>query len=390
MELERFKNKIYEWYVVAFEKVSAQSNLANSKALKKFVSNIDRLLVKFENDYLTMADTKIALAQAKKLFNIYISVKRTGVCKVDKKYEEKLDKLLFKVCEFEAKRLELFLLRIPFGYKLNLEPVINNPQYMKMIFANPVDIILEKYFKDEKLFEVYGPYEEVVCITETGKNFHREDCPYCNNSDMLYEIKQSVAINYGLEPCTCILKRRNHIDDMEKNDPNCMTVYVDESNRLNPWSYEGKNGICTQGSYSYYICKGNQSNESRLEDIYIVDKGTGSTDGSKGTTYITNEAIAFVLFKLKYKFSFDRNVKIYTDNQSVAESWRKDGYCEELSKLFQSVEILYVPRNHNKLADAIGREVSVLDVPTDVYNEILYKCMKYDEISKLATGLVAS
>lgn len=384
MDFEKYREQINVWYDMVFNKTIFSSSFGSDESWNKVKSSVDRVIIKAENETMTMVGIKFVLKDAKQIFIIYSAVKRLGKVEIEKNYEDKIARLLKAVVNLEIRCLELFLLRLPFGDRLDLSQLFTNQKYVNAILEMPVDNILEMYFEDKKVVELPYIQEPKVYITETGKSYHIADCPYCKNADDLYEIKQGIAINYGLKPCRCIERKYELIYEREKNDNEYMTAYIDESNRNNPWIDEQQ----VQGSYSYYICKGNQSSEVALEDVYIMDKGLGVSDGNKGITYVTCEAIANVLFKLKYRFDFNKKVKIYIDNLPVAQSWKKDSFNKKMADEFESVEVIYIPRKKNKLADALGRQVSIIDVPTPVYRTIVKKCEMFDEIMKAAFGRV--
>ena len=88
------------------------------------------------------------------------------------------------------------------------------------------------------------------------------------------------------------------------------------------------------------------------------------------------EAIMAVLFWLAAA-GYKGNVLIYTDNMGAKDSWHKSAASKNLSELFASVMVCYIPREANRKADKLGRERAVMDLPAETMTQILGRCKEY-------------
>lgn len=93
------------------------------------------------------------------------------------------------------------------------------------------------------------------------------------------------------------------------------------------------------------------------------------------------EAITAVLMKVAFGLDFHDDVVIYTDNTSAMNRWNKSRANSYLSKLFNSVTVIAIPREKNTVADQIGRERAFADMSKPVMGRLLKQCEEYDKLA---------
>jgi len=84
-------------------------------------------------------------------------------------------------------------------------------------------------------------------------------------------------------------------------------------------------------------------------------------------------AVLFQLVAMGYR----DNVLIYTDNIEAKNNWHKSETSLNLSKLFTSVMVCYIPREANQKADRLGRDRAVMELPAETMTRILGRCRGY-------------
>ena len=313
----------------------------------------------------TLKKAKLILYEFCKCKNSYSEC----ICEND---EKRMYILLKIIAEFDAERLLNYRKRLFAGEKLDIAKILDRPRYSFQIIQRPIDKLLDQYFKGMK--ETGYENERKVYITEKGKKYHLANCPYCRHNVHRQKVRHIIAESYGLEPCQCVIKER----ERQEQENRFMTVFIDESVRENPCRILDPTLREYQSVYSYIICKGRLESEAEIEECNTVTTEAGLCDANMNNNQVAVEAISLVLIRLAFSLGFERNVIIYTDNYSAAESWDSDKKNKFLEGLFTSVNVICIPRRENKVADRIGREKGFFSVSREMMDEMIFKCQMFD------------
>ena len=371
---------IYQGYLDYFENYVQKNKYTPQTARQKWQAHANLLrkaLVCCESVYLTELEKRKIIRDGK---TIYLEF-----CRCIKSFEQSVGEgdhgrmytLLSYISEYELEILERYRYQLFAGERLNLEKILSDTSFRTQIAQRPIDKLLDQYFDDIYNVTCYKG-EEKVYITATGKKYHEAGCPYCKTGIQRKKVTYRLADNYGLEPCQCILDQRAR----QEQEDRFMTVFIDESIRKSPWDSIDGASKHSQGSFSYIICQGRLTNEQEITAERTVTTSSGLLDEKVGSTNAAIETINNVLMKLAFIYGFNRDVIIYTDNQSASFTWEQNEQNKYLETLFTSVKVIFIPREENTVADSIGREVSFFDIPTSVMEKIIYKCKVYDEFAE--------
>lgn len=80
------------------------------------------------------------------------------------------------------------------------------------------------------------------------------------------------------------------------------------------------------------------------------------------------------MLMLAYDYNFSGNLQVYTDNMWAKDNWFNNSRNLKLAKLFENVNVSYIPRERNTKADQLGRTKVYLCLETSVYDSIVRKC----------------
>lgn len=249
---------------------------------------------------------------------------------------EYLHSLIHYVCKYEVEIIKVLKLRET-GGDFDIRKILNNESSLKYLGCLPAWKLIQIHIEAHK-------FDEIV-----GKCFEPRYEPQSVNS----EAEETSLV---------------------------VTAFVDESIHPVAWDEYGNKGKA--GSYSYIVCWGDLSDETEITDKNILTKGVDYAREIIHIDRITETAIGKILLTLAYDFEYSGQVHIYTDNLCAANQWVSVAKNSRLSKLFKSVEVRYIPREKNKIADRLGRTRMLLDMPINAYEEIIKNKIDTEALKK--------
>ena len=370
---ERIFYNCYKKYLeikkVKENKVDASLDRTEINVLASRVSVLNTSLS--EEGLYSILDKTKDLKGKRSIHRIRCHKKRNPKC-VSSGFEKQMDQLVKTLCRWEAEMISGLRVQETGGERIDINEVFSKKTNVNRLGTMMARDIISSEIREENSA---SRFVTTYFITNTGKKYHREDCPFCKGR-YLSEVTQAMVEYQKLEPCKCLTS----IAVKNSYDPSYMTAFIDESIHPVAWNENGKKG--KEGSYSYIICRRRLKSEDEICDELFVDDGVDFFGEDKQLQRVTEAAVGKVLLSLLYDHEFDGNVVIYTDNKSVSDTWEKGTYNSKLAKSFQSVVVRFIPREKNRKADKLGRTRMLLDMPIATYNEITKKCEKIKDLEK--------
>ncbi len=325
---------------------------------------------------LSLQDIRKYLIQAKGLYLQYEVVCGRNPGLISDSLHRNIERMLRGICAHEADMIGDLRSREVGGYRIDLRVFFEQKDNLTRLSAHVAKDILENVIgANDVLPSVY--------ITETGKRYHRKDCPYCRGR-ILTAVAQNVIGYRRLSACKCLTKPEN------PSECGYVTAFIDESLHGVAWDRNGNEGAA--GSFSYIISWGDLTDESQVKERMILSQGVECCKDDH-VERIAEAAITKVLVTIAFDYHFSGRVKIFTDNKSVAERWKKTGSKSELAQFFTSVDVRFIPRERNRRADKLGRSRVILDLPVATYNQMVQEKKQIEEleerIRQLETQLMA-
>ncbi len=284
--------------------------------------------------------------------------------------DKQIDEMLTGICKQEAEMISGLRMQETGGERIDIREVFSKKKNLSQLGSQFARDIIVSEISEEKF---RSRHISTYFITDTGKKYHREDCPFCKGRH-LSEVTKSMVESQKLTPCKCLSPSE------DSYDPSYMTAFIDESIHPVAWDENGHKG--KEGSYSYIICRGLIHDENEIRDGRVLAKGVDFIGETRRVHRVTEAAVGKVLISLLYDHGFDGNVQIFTDNQSVASSWKSVATNSRLAKEFKSVRVSYIPRGMNKKADRLGRSRVLLDIPEKTYRELVRRGDRIKELEK--------
>ncbi len=355
---------LYHCYLDLAERLSSRKRKIERKRDRTMIRGIapsaSLMITRLTStDIVSLMDIQKYVLGAKGLFFQYCAVKNRNPDCVSSSLDQMMETLLCEICRHEADMIRDVRLQEPCGKRIDLQVIFDVKKNLKRLgndLARTIvtDVIHEEGNPVDYFYKFY--------VTNTGSKYHRNDCSYCGGRDLI-SASYALIKSRRLTPCRCLTEMG------VTKDYYCVTAFVDESIHSILWDEEGCPGKA--GSYSYIICRGNLESEKQISGDLILSQGVDYTSEHDHVNRITETAIGKVLLTLFYDFEYYGNVCIYTDNQSVVESWNKLALNSRLSKNFLSVKVRYIPRDKNTKADQLGRSRIHLDIPASSYHELV-------------------
>ena len=371
---------LYESYLKLGEEIMTQ---AMSKCAVPFEEDKDlieeinsrlplMLVYLADTNILSSAEVQKQLVKAKEIYVQFFKAKGRNPECIMSYVSDKMDRLIHAVARHEAAMLENIRKQESSGENIDLEKIFEQKKNLKRLGNTSIRNVIKEAMKD--YVSSQDNKGEIYYITETGKKYHVDNCPYCRGRKINMATKAEIE-NQKLVACKCIDLKAT----ASRKDENTVTVFVDESIRTIKWPEESK-----VGSFSYIICEGGLSNENEIDTAQVIAQGVDYTPENSCTDRITETAVGKVMMTLAYDFNFKGNVQIYTDNLVAKKKWTTIPRNSRLSKLFESVKVTYIPREKNTRADKLVKSYTYLGMPTHTYNEITAKLRAYDRIQAQA------
>ena len=369
---------LYNCYMKIAEEKMTKSNTGDASKDKEYISEIAPKL-SLTLMRLTSTDIRPPLAEmqkyildAKRMYEQYSKIIGRHPYCVSGTMTVNMNKLIKAVCRHEADMISLLRAQETGGDRIDIQSIFYQKKNRDRLKNTLARTIVSEAIHDEANPITLLP---TYYITDTGKKFHRADCPYCKGKN-LSATTQKIVENLNLSPCKC-LSELSTVDDVNHT---CVTAFIDESIHPVMWNKEGKKGHA--GSYSYILCWGNLSNESQISDKLIINQGVDFIGEYDHIERITETAVGKVLMTLAYDYEFIGQVHIFTDNYNTANHWNDISKNTKLAKHFLSVKVSHIPREKNRRADQLGRTRMLLDMPISAYNEAVKNQKRVKELEK--------
>ena len=365
MQLMTDEEILFNCYMKLADKKAAKKKKVDFSKDKMLASGLasstSLMLMRLASDdiMLTAIEKQKYVITAKGLYLQYSSIKGRNPSCLSYTLAQNMEKLIQAVCKHEAEMIGMLRLQETGGDRIDIQRVLEQKKNLNRLGNTLARTIIAEAINDKENPIDYVP---TFYITDTGKRFHRADCPYCKGRH-LSAVTQKMVENQKLTPCRC-LTAMAPLDDI---DHTCVTAFIDESIHPVAWNENGKGGKA--GSYSYIICWGKLSSEAQITDEKIIAQGVEYTGEHNHIEKITETAIGKVLVTLAYDYDYIGKVHIYTDNKPVANHWDEVTKNSKLAKLFLGVKVSYIPRERNTKADQLGRSRMLLNMPIDAYKE---------------------
>ncbi len=354
----------------------------NDKSLVSGITASSSLMItRLTDDEMQLSTLEIQkyVISAKGMYLQYASIKGRNPGCLSSSLEKNMDRMIRAVCKHEADMIEMLRLQETGGERIDIQGIFDQRKNLNRLGSTIAvtivsDAIIDTDYPIGFIPEFY--------ITDTGRRFHRADCPYCRGRQLTVTTLKMIE-NQKLTPCKCL----STLPTKDDTDHTCVTAFIDESIHPVLWDEKGKKG--KTGSYSYIICWGNLTDESQITDKRLITQGVDFIGEHEHIERITESAVGKVLMTMAYDYEFTGQVQIYTDNQSVADYWLNSGRNSRLARLFLSVEVSFIPREFNRRADKLGRTRMLLDMPISAYNEAVKNKTRINELENKVALLEA-
>lgn len=337
----------------------------------------DKILITFNKTTATVLENKRLLGEAKNIYQQYIKFELANAQYVTTSLEKKMDTLVRQMANYEAQRIAYFRKNEAGGDRIDIEAIFQVESNVKQLLCMAIEGILKAALSDQR-FTIVSRVDQKVYITNSGRKYHRFDCPFCRRFQ-LTQVSYAMLENAGYTPCRCIgetdkvNRKTEKMSDEDKAElaKRTITAFIDESVRLTPLNQIDENCRQRQASYSYIICRGCLGSEDEIEPENILTENACLANEASDTLYSAIEAINAVLMKIAFRFQFRCDVIIYTDNLGAVKKWYKEESSLYLAKLFESVKVCHIPREKNTKADKVGRIKTFTDIPTKYVEELI-------------------
>ena len=350
---------------------------------KEIEYRIDILLLLLNSPSPSQKDKSKAVLSGKKIYQQYCLFIEEKVLNEKPCLEDKIDQLLFQMTIVEAEQIAMLCKEEESWKRIDLKAIFQDVKVIKILINMPIKTWLKEVLKDTE-FTCLSKTDQKIFITEYGRKYHRANCSFCKGRS-LYPVTFTQAANGGYSPCRCIEESKE--DKMQgliiTLEDHTMTAFIDESFRDNLWKKWDNSLLEKQASYSYIICKGALVSEQEISELNEVSRNVCLASEGRGVSLAATEAISAVLMKMAFQLEFRGEVIIYTDNMCAKDKWYTSESMLYLASLFEKVKVCCIPRKENKIADGIGRELAVIQIPVKLLEEVLRKCQEYDAVCEI-------
>lgn len=372
---------LYECYIKLGAKVEEKARKkgnvsveSDKKLIEEINSKLSLLLVYLaENSVLTATERYKKLMTAKGTCMQFFQVRGRNPKCIIGSMNDRMNRLIRAVAKHEADMLQSVRCQEVGGERIDLEIIFEKKSNFNRLGSTIARDIVKDAMKDRSLS--VGKSKAVYYITQTGKKYHTDNCPFCRGRTLIPSTRAAVE-NQKLTACKCIALKKA----ADEADMNCVTAFIDESIHPVKWNEAGKGDHV--GSYSYIICRGRLTSENDIENTVVIAQGIDYMKEKNHIERLTEAAIGKVMMMLAYDYNFKGNVQIFTDNIVAMEKWNTISMNSRLANLFESVTVTFIPREKNTRADKLGRSRMFMSIPTRTYNEIVNKVCAYDNIQK--------
>lgn len=369
---------LYDLYIKLGESAKETKKQGKTKAdteqLKGILNRVPMLLLYLDEMNLPQAEINKYLRKAKPMFLNYSTIKKRHPELISACLAKKMDQLVHSIARNEATMVSNFRTQELGGERFDIDSLFEGNNYFRQLLNCTAVEVIKKILNENRNYTSVGK-TNILYITDTGKKYHKKDCPYCKGK-FLKPATRAVIDNLELDPCKCIKDEEERI----KLNDTYRTIFIDESIHPVAWNENGLPGKA--GSYSYLICKGLLEDESQVTPAITIASGVEYVPEMQHTEKVTKTAIGKVMMIAAFDYNFKGNIKIFTDNEGAMQTWQKEKKNIRIAELFESVTVQFVPRDKNTTADAIGRTHMCLKIPIEKYSDIKNKYDMHDRLVK--------
>lgn len=309
--------------------------------------------------YDELDDNRITgyLLSCKQLIILYARIIKRNSNLNSMKLKNHIERLIRLLCRIEAETIESLRSDNPIIGLIDLDELLSDPNTCaSLAISLASSIIEESMLHNASEIVLIGTFY----VTNSGKKFHKLDCPVCRNRTVR-PLDLCKVINRKLQPCKCM-------SEFDYSDSYIVTAFIDESNTSVPWDINGNERNVSR--YSYIICRGVLSYESQICEDNIMTKGVVILNNMLPLHQVSEEAISKVLITLAYDLDFHKSVVIYTDRTGIANSWMLNNKNRRLMTLFHNVDVRCIPREMNTKADKLLSSRMHLNIPMATYKKL--------------------
>ena len=369
---------------------------------KELQARIDRVLFHLKSETTLLSEREKLITKGKVIYQQYVEYSKSNPEMITQAFENSMNQLLEQMAKCEAEFVDNFRLMETGGKRIDLEALMKEGTIIKQLMHQKILTLLENALSDTD-FTMVSQSNQNIYITESGSKYHIENCVYCKGRKLIPVSIRRIE-NLGLTPCKCmehadkvlekeIAVTKEHNKEQkdykkvsseqggEQKKHKTVTIFIDESVRENLWKKWDDALNEKQGSFSYIICKGHLRSENEITEENTYMKNASLLTEIYDTNIAAIEAISTVLMKVAFGLDFHDDVIIYTDNTSAKNRWYKNKANGYLSKFFNSVTVIAIPREKNTVADQIGRQRAFADIPVSVMQQLIKKCDEYDKLA---------
>ena len=340
MSENTYEEILFDLYHKMGELVKAKANVkvsADKTNVSVLVSKLSLMYSSISNQRILLADVMDEIMKFKDLYRLYSIVKKRHPQVVTTSLKQNMDKLLRLVCKKEAKFIEMASNQVNYGDIIDIGIIFAKETFLRRLWHEMASAIVVDVIQA-------GAYK--ILMTEAEGR-----------------IKETIG------------QEQNEVVSLSN-----VTVYLDESIYDVKWDENGMEGKA--GCYSYIICSGEIESESLITDKNTIKKGVEYIYETGNTKRVTETAIGRVLMILAFDIGFRGSVCIFTDNMTVRRTWNKVEKNLRLQNYFESVKVECITRNENKKADMLCRTRRILNIPTEIYIDIVEKYEKAEALEK--------
>ena len=146
--------------------------------------------------------------------------------------DKQIDEMLAGICKREAEMISGLRMQETGGERIDIREVFSKKKNLSQLGSQFARDIIASEIREEKFC---SRHISTYFITETGKRYHRGDCPFCKGRH-LTEVTKSMVESQKLSPCKCLSPSE------DSYDPSYMTAFIDESIHPVAWDENGHKG----------------------------------------------------------------------------------------------------------------------------------------------------
>ncbi len=334
------------------------------------IRGIDRALAVSESVYFTELEKQNILRKCKKAYHSYCSFMKGNPDAGTSQLEDRKNALIRLIISIEIQCINRYGRNLGEEEYLDLEEIFSKHKYISVLMQEPISVVLDKAAADNSIRAIkkYKTY----FMTRMGAKYHDKDCPCCQGKILCAWSEYDLLVE-GIKPCRCISKAKKqatYIGLKKELEASYITAFVDESRRANPAHQIDERLDESHNIISLIMCRGKLRREADICPENTIGQYSYITESTQKLEKTTFEAIGAVMLKAGI-MGLDKKLIIYSDNQGACSKWRTCKPLDLLSRGFPSVNVHFIKRGKNTMADGLIRQNEILQLPIDQMNDII-------------------